>query len=490
MISLNLKNHLFSYELCDVIRLFYGKDEIKLINDDIISDLDEDFLLTSEIEKHEGKAICKSCLFINEERIEQIEKLENQNISDKLLKRLVKISMYKLLSKINNKTFPWGILSGIRPVKLVHELLDKGTNHEKIIDVLENTYLMYEDRARLALQIALIEQKHIYPINKKKVSVYIGIPFCPSKCYYCSFTSNSIVSAKNNVSKYIDSLIKEISEVATFLNKKNIEVQCAYLGGGTPTSLDEANLKRVIDCILANFGETIIEFTCEAGRPDTINKEKLMILKNGKVTRLSINPQTMNDETLQQIGRMHNSQQILDSYKLAKECGFIDINMDIILGLQNETMEDIRDTLEKIKVLSPTNITVHTLSIKRASALCEAKEYDNIIGDDTAEKMMDITKEYMRNMNMIPYYLYRQKFMKNNLENIGFCKEGYECIYNIQMIEDKQTIIGFGAYAVTKTVYCEENRMERYHNIKDYILYINQIDNIIEKKIKFLSELY
>jgi oxygen-independent coproporphyrinogen-3 oxidase len=270
---------------------------------------------------------------------------------------------------------------------------------------------------------------------------------------------------------------------------KGFRVQTIYIGGGTPTALNAQQLDRLIGCIGQSFGRGEIEFTCEAGRPDSITREKLEVLYNSRVGRISINPQTMNDDTLKCIGRAHNAQQVLESFRLARNAGFNNINMDIILGLPGETMIHLVRTLEDIKKLDPESVTVHTMALKRASVYNERLVNGILSDEENVSQMMEYTKNFLRDMGMKPYYLYRQKHMVQNLENVGFSKKGFECIYNIQIMEERQTNIAFGADAVTKIVINHENRIERQHNIKDVKLYIENVETMISKKINILDQL-
>jgi oxygen-independent coproporphyrinogen-3 oxidase len=409
--------------------------------------------------------------------------------NDKALKNLIKKSVYKLLAVVFGREYPWGILTGIRPVKIVHEFMDKGLSEKEIKDSLTNEYLVSEDRAKLAVEIACIERPYIYSDDNNEVSIYIGIPFCPSRCNYCSFTSNSLSEYQPFVEPYISSLEKEIRKVAEYMDNKGFRVQTIYIGGGTPTALNAQQLERLIDCIGRSFGREEIEFTCEAGRPDSITQEKLEVLYNSGIGRISINPQTMNDATLKCIGRAHNAEQVLESFKLARNSGFNNINMDIILGLPGETMAHLVRTLGEIKKLDPESVTVHTLALKRASVYHERLDAGKLSNEENVSQMMEYTKGFLRDMGMQPYYLYRQKHMIQNLENIGFSKKGFECIYNMQIMEERQTNIAFGADAVTKVVIRNENRIERQHNIKDVKLYIENVEAIISKKLNILEQL-
>lgn len=493
MIYLKLINHEFCYEVEDIIKMYFGKSEIKRTEEALAESQsflqDEGILLLSSLECSEDSFSCTSRLYSAGNREEFKLELGHPHPSVKDLKRLVKKSMYKLLSKVFNKEFPWGILTGIRPVKLVHDFMDKGLSQNEIADMFEEKYLVSRDRAELATDIARLERPFIYPVKSDLVSIYIGIPFCPSRCFYCSFTSNPIKRFGDMVEPYLKALMKEMKAVSQYLKDRRYKVQTIYIGGGTPTSINEKQLEMLIEWVGECFGREVREFTCEAGRPDSVNEEKLRILKAGGVSRISINPQTMNDETLCRIGRAHNTADIRESYEEARRAGFGNINMDIILGLPGETLESVAYTLDEIRKLDPESITVHTMAIKRASVYNENLRALEMPDDEAVIKMMEYTKKFLNNMGMQPYYLYRQKHMAQNLENIGFSQKGFECIYNIQIIEEKQTIVAFGADAVTKTVIAKENRIERQHDIKDVKLYINGIDSMIKKKIDVLDEL-
>ena len=493
MIGVRLDNHQYYNEAADIIRMYFGKCELERF-EGALADSQSflkvyDAFITSSFIVEGTSYTCISGYTSREKREEAVEEGIIQPDNTKAMKRLVKKSMYKLLSAVFERDYPWGILTGIRPVKIVHELMDGGLRENEIPERLEEEYLMSGDRAKLAVEIAAIERPFIYPVNDSAVSIYIGIPFCPSRCHYCSFTSNSIGAMHAYVEPYLDSLMKEIRSISEYLRKMGYTVQSIYIGGGTPTSLSAGQLERLMKCIRECFGQQAVEFTCEAGRPDSITREKLQVLAEYKVSRISINPQTMNDETLKCIGRAHNTEQVLECFKLAREEGFNNINMDLILGLPGETMEQLIHTLEEIRKLDPESVTVHTMAIKRASMYNEGTMGKELSINDIASRMMDHTRGFLREMGMHPYYLYRQKQMLQNLENIGFSKKGFECIYNMQIIEEKQTNVAFGADAVTKIFVSGENRLERQHNIKDVKLYLERIDDMISAKLDILEQL-
>ncbi|HYF82748.1 MAG TPA: coproporphyrinogen dehydrogenase HemZ [Clostridia bacterium] len=493
MIGIKLENHDYYNEAADIVRMYFGKCEMQRLEGALADSQSflqvHDVFITSSLEIAGVSCTCISRYQSLQKQEEVIIKSTIELPDNKALKRLIKKSMYSLLSEVFEREYPWGILTGIRPVKIVHELINSGFKEADIPGMLTEEYLMSEDRAQLAVEIAGIERPFVFPVDDAALSIYIGIPFCPSRCHYCSFTSNSISVLHAYVEPYLDSLIKEIQRVSEYLNKTDYRVQTIYIGGGTPTALNAEQLERLMQCISLCFGQQADEFTCEAGRPDSITKEKLQVLLKYNVSRISINPQTMNDATLKSIGRAHSTEQIVESFRLARNEGFNNINMDLILGLPGESMEQLTHTLKEIKKLGPESVTVHTMAIKRASIYNEEFKNSTIADDENISNMMDYTKKFLREMGMHPYYLYRQKHMLQNLENIGFSKKGFECIYNMQIIEEKQTNVAFGADAVTKIFISKENRIERQHNIKDVKLYIENIEEMISKKLDILEQL-
>lgn len=481
MISVILKGHDFKYEVAELLKLFttqFNFEEEKnfgrCITNTLISHKDT---LISKTEYTENYNVRFDCV----ENI-NISNLNDQEIK-KATKEMIKRSMFKVLMRHFNSYVPWGILTGIRPVKIVHNLLDKGLDDEAIRANIKTNYLISDEKIDLSLSIAKRERSFIYPIDKNKISLYVSIPFCPTRCYYCSFPANPIKQFGHLKKEYVSKLIEEIKGLAILLKETNKEIETLYIGGGTPTTLDAKEMDTLIKALFKELDlSKIKEFTVEAGRPDTINREILECLKSNNVTRISINPQTMNDETLQKIGRGHSVSEIVESFNLAREIGFDNINMDVILGLEGENLEMVRHTLEEIKKLSPESLTVHTLAIKRASKLKEKMDDYELTQFEEMVKMIDLSMQYAGEMRLNPYYLYRQKQMLGNLENIGYAKEGYECIYNMQIMEEKQSNYALGAGAISKFVYVDEDRIERVDNVKNVEQYIDRVDEMIERK--------
>ena len=403
----------------------------------------------------------------------------------KTIKETIKRSMFKILEQKFESNVPWGILTGIRPVKIVHALLDEGKDEEYIKIKLAEDYYIKDDKIELALNIAKRERQFIYPIDENKVSLYVGIPFCPTRCYYCSFPANPVDKFGGKKPLYVEKLLQEAKGVAELLRDNNKEIETLYIGGGTPTTLSPEEMETLIKGLFKEFDlSNIKEFTVEAGRPDTINREILEVLKKHGVSRISINPQTMNDETLQKVGRKHSVNDIIECFQLARELGFDNINMDIILGLVDENLAMVENTLKEIEKLSPESLTVHTLAVKRTSKLKENIDNYELTQFDEMTKMIDLSMKYAKKMGLNPYYMYRQKHMLGNLENIGYAKEGYECIYNIQIMEERQSNIALGAGSITKFVYADENRIERVENVKNLEQYIDRVDEMINRKYK------
>lgn len=407
-------------------------------------------------------------------------------------KRLVKLAVFRGLNRYTGKQpGPWGILTGIRPNKIVHRLLDLDWERANILDYLVTGYDMNPDKAAMLLEIAARQRKYLLSPEQagQIISIYIGIPFCPSRCAYCSFPSCSVEGrGAQLVRPFVQALKKEIAEIGNFLKASGKKVQTIYIGGGTPTVLDCSKLGEVLHSIREHLvDEKTGEITLEAGRPDTLSKEKLKTAMQSGVSRLSINPQSMNFNTLRKIGRNHTPQQIVEAVEMARETGFDNINMDVIIGLPDEQPVDVEHTLKEIGRLSPENLTVHTMAVKRASKIKEAGDEFELPGSDAVSRMLEIAAEAAVEMKMHPYYLYRQKRMVGQLENVGYAKAGYDCIYNIQMIEERQTILGLGGGAGSKFVDPDTWYLTSQYNPKDPQSYIERIDELIAKKVSILK---
>ena len=419
---------------------------------------------------------------------------EKDGRSKKELHEAFKCTLYTKLSAQLNKTLPWGYLTGVRPSKIAYTLLEKGVDREQILEEFTKKHLVSEKKAQLALQVAQTEKSILEKMDYKNgYSLYIGIPFCPTTCLYCSFTSYSLAAYQSKVQPYLEALLKEMKYVSEAMRGRRLDT--VYFGGGTPTTLSAGQLDMLLTELERQFDLSACrELTVEAGRPDSITYEKLCVLKAHHVDRISINPQTMNQQTLDLIGRRHTVEQIEEAFALAGKEGLDNFNMDMILGLPGENKEMVQHTLEKIKALAPESLTVHSLAIKRAAALNIWREKYLDLQMDNSDEIVSMAADYAHQMGHQPYYMYRQKNMAGNFENVGYSKPGLECIYNILIMEEKQTIIAMGAGASTKIVFQNETeggqagRIERIENVKDVTNYIQRIDEMIERKRKFFSE--
>ena len=419
---------------------------------------------------------------------------EKDGRSKKELHEAFKCTLYTKLSAQLNKTLPWGYLTGVRPSKIAYTLLEKGADRGQILEEFTKKHLVSEKKAQLALQVAQTEKSILEKMDYKNgYSLYIGISFCPTTCLYCSFTSYSLAAYQSKVQPYLEALLKEMKYVSEAMRGRRLDT--VYFGGGTPTTLSAGQLDMLLTELERQFDLSACrELTVEAGRPDSITYEKLCVLKAHHVDRISINPQTMNQQTLDLIGRRHTVEQIEEAFALAGKAGLDNINMDMILGLPGENKEMVQHTLEKIKALAPESLTVHSLAIKRAAALNIWREKYLDLQMDNSDEIVSMAADYAHQMGHQPYYMYRQKNMAGNFENVGYSKPGLECIYNILIMEEKQTIIAMGAGASTKIVFQNETeggqagRIERIENVKDVTNYIQRIDEMIERKRKFFSE--
>ena len=402
-------------------------------------------------------------------------------------KTAIKKELYGMLKKRTGKELSWGTLTGIRPTKIAMTRLDHGEDAENIRTFMRDTYLTSEEKIDLSIEIAERERELLSHIDYENgYSLYVGIPFCPTTCLYCSFTSYPIGAWEKKVHLYLEALFKELDYVAEKMKDRTLDT--IYFGGGTPTSLKAEELDALITKIENTFDLSHVkEFTVEAGRPDSITEDKFKVLRAHNISRISINPQTMKQATLDLIGRRHTVDMVKEKFRMARELGFDNINMDLIIGLPEEDINDVRDTMEQVKELAPDSVTVHSLAIKRAARLNIFKErYANLKIQNTQE-MIDLTAEYARGMGLEPYYLYRQKNMAGNFENVGYAAPGKACIYNILIMDEKQTIVACGAGTTTKVTFPAENRLERVENVKDVEQYITRIDEMIERKEKLLS---
>ena len=490
MIDIQIVPEEFSYDVQSLVQAFYPGQPFQ-VNRDVA-----DAYRILKVQYTENKIITslwsgrqklfEECLdwdciavFDKEHAPENVRK-ETKNI----LKRL----LYGLMVKDTGKELPWGNLTGIRPAKIPGQLLREGKNETQVRKIMKDTYLISDEKLDLALDIAKKENRILEDIPYTEgYSLYVGIPFCPTTCLYCSFTSYPISLYQKKTDAYVEAVTKEIEYLGEKLHGRILNT--VYIGGGTPTTLSAVQLDRLIKALKYHFDfSSVKEFTVEAGRPDSITVEKLETLKENGVTRISINPQTMNQATLDLIGRKHTVEQVYEAFKIARDCGFSNINMDFILGLPQEDEKMVRYSLEEAMKLNPEGLTVHSLALKRASRLNIQREDYAHLQMKNDLKQMELAHVYAKKMNMNPYYLYRQKNISGNQENIGYAKEGYEGLYNILMMGDYQDVWAVGAGAVTKLL--PQSDFEGYQNalridtVKNVDQYIERIDELIERKAK------
>lgn len=393
--------------------------------------------------------------------------------------------IYHTLSAMTGERPAWGILTGIRPVKLCGEFYEMLGSEDAVLNKLTDAYYLSDANAHLLMELYKHQQQFCGKALPHSAGVYIGIPFCPTRCVYCSFASNQVPDSE--IAAYLTALLQEIAYTGKRMQACGITAESIYIGGGTPTTLTAAQLQTLMDAVKASFDLTgLREFTVEAGRPDTITEEKLAVLKRAGVDRISINPQSMKAETLDKIGRNHSPQDIRNAFQMAKAQGFDNINADLIAGLPDESVEDFVQSLQEMMALAPTNITIHCLAVKRASRLVEMdKEFHYKQAECVAAQLAE-SRRMLREAGYLPYYLYRQKHMAGAFENTGYCKTGKDCIYNVRIMEEHQTIIALGAGGITKVYYPQENRLERVPNVTNYQEYIKRIDEMLDRKEKNL----
>ena len=477
MISVYLNKQDFEYDVHSLVKAFYPDMEVSVFYEEEKEREDDELKIhlvygEEQIEirflSHDGKILLQ-----DEERVAYTrERKETKNH----LKRL----LYRTLSKYTDQTLPWGNLTGIRPTKIPMALIEQGMKNSEIAEYMKKTYLLSDEKTALSIMIANRERHILRDIDYQKgYSLYIGIPFCPSICLYCSFSSSPVQLWRDRIEEYLKALFQEIAYGAAEYHERILNT--VYIGGGTPTTLEAEHLDRLLKEIEKHFDlSQVKEFTVEAGRPDSITHEKLEVLKRHPVTRISINPQTMNQKTLDTIGRKHTVEQTREAFSLARQLGFDNINMDLIVGLPGEEKAEVEHTLKEVVEMTPDSITVHSLAVKRAARLSMFKDEYKEMTFINNKEIMDMTAGYAGAASMYPYYLYRQKNMAGNFENVGYAKEEKAGIYNILIMEEKQSILALGAGASTKIVL--PDRIERIESVKDIKSYIERIEEMIERK--------
>jgi len=396
---------------------------------------------------------------------------------------IIKREIFDKLSSLTGQRPEWGILTGVRPVKLCGETYERLGDADTAVTHLMDHYYLCEEKARLIMDMYLHQQEFCGVIEKNSACVYVGIPFCPTRCVYCSFASNQVPDSE--IAKYLETLIKEVKHVGKRMKETGIIPETIYIGGGTPTTLNAEQLDLLIGTMKESFDMSKIkEFTIEAGRPDTITEDKLSVIARHGISRISINPQSMKARTLELIGRSHEPEDIERAFVMAKEKGFDNINADIIAGLPEENVEDFVDTLTKVISLDPESITVHCLAVKRASRLIAQDPDFHYKQAELVAGMLAESRRILAEAGYEPYYLYRQKHMAGAFENVGYCKKDKDCIYNVRIMDEHQINMALGAGGISKMYYPEENRLERVPNVTNYQEYIKRIDEMLDRKEK------
>ena len=469
--NLYVKNHNFHFELENLTRLFFPNEKITVIRD--FSEPQPPCIYT-EVSDKITISVNIGSFNKSETAVKKLTDDDNELVSAQLL--------YKLLCDFTGLTQPWGILTGVRPVKLLRRLAEE-SNEEQAVKKFEKDFFVSNEKIALSRETEHNERKILELSKPESFSLYVGIPFCPSRCSYCSFVMASIERAEKLIEPYTKLLCEEIKRTAEIANKLGLRLETVYFGGGTPTTLSAEQLDTVLGTVNKSFDmSTCREFTVEAGRPDTIDIAKLFALKENKVDRISINPQTVNDEVLKTIGRKHTAQQFFDAFELARKCGFDNINTDLIAGLPTDTPESFKNSLDSIVRLNAECITVHTLCMKRASRLTTEGVTLDLQQARDAREMLAYTQNVLGQNEYIPYYMYRQSRMVGNLENVGWSKKGFESLYNVYVMDETHTILACGSGGVTKLKRNNPDYLERIFNFKYPYEYIDRFDELIQRK--------
>lgn len=469
--NLYVKNHNFHFELENLTRLFFPNEKITVIRD--FSEPQPPYIYT-EVSDKITISVNIGSFNKSETAVKKLADDDNELVSAQLL--------YKLLCDFTGLTQPWGILTGVRPVKLLRRLAEE-SNEEQAVKKFEKDFFVSNEKIALSRETEHNERKILELSKPESFSLYVGIPFCPSRCSYCSFVMASIERAEKLIEPYTKLLCEEIKRTAEIANKLGLRLETVYFGGGTPTTLSAEQLDTVLRTVNKSFDmSTCREFTVEAGRPDTIDIAKLFALKENKVDRISINPQTVNDEVLKTIGRKHTAQQFFDAFELARKCGFDNIYTDLIAGLPTDTPESFKNSLDSIVRLNAECITVHTLCMKRASRLTTEGVTLDLQQARDAREMLAYTQNILGQNEYIPYYMYRQSRMVGNLENVGWSKKGFESLYNVYVMDETHTILACGSGGVTKLKRNNPDYLERIFNFKYPYEYIDRFDELIQRK--------
>ncbi len=477
-----LINHSFRYEIEKLVRIFLPFEKIEYFDTSEISD----FCLTTEFIEDSAKAV----LYWENSTFESVKKIENQNGNPEKDKELfLALAVFDCFTAATGYFPDWGILTGIRPAKLLSRL-KKERGEDNAYSYFSEYLKVNPKKLSLCIETLKGEGEITSLSSTKSFSLYISIPFCPTRCSYCSFVSHSVKNAAKLIPEYVNQLCEELKTTAKIAKENNLQLETIYIGGGTPTTLTAEQLATVMQTVNNDFNFSALrEYTVEAGRPDTITKDKLLTIKKYGATRISINPQTMNNDVLKAIGRNHTAEQTVSAFKLARECGFDNINTDLIAGLPSDTLESFKDTLNEVLKLNPESVTVHSLSMKRSSSMTKCAQIPEIEMGKTASLMVDYAYNTLKENSIFPYYMYRQSKTVGNLENVGYSKAGYECLYNVFIMDETHTILSCGASAVTKLREPDGDYIERIFNYKYPYEYISNYGEILKRKNR-IGEFY
>lgn len=481
-----IKDHKFHYEIENLCSVFFPYEKINIEEYVEPTEFANSYIYTEMLEEeYENKLSVKVQINSINYFEEAVVEKTRENF-DSECERTLAILLFNILSKATGISPPWGILTGVRPIKLMRKLINE-LGDKEALNYFKEKLLVSDEKAELSFNVAKTQKKTLDLSTTKSFSLYVSIPFCPTRCSYCSFVSQSVEKSNKLIPEYLTFLLRELEYTGEIIKKLGLKLETVYIGGGTPTVLSATELKILIEKIYVSFDmKTCREFTVEAGRPDTIKKEKLKVLKDLKVTRLSINPQTLNDKTLETIERKHTAKQVIEAFDMARKGGFNNINMDVIVGLPGEVYSDFVLTLKQICRLNPENITVHALAMKRASRLSKQEVVSENNQAEIVSNMLNFANTQLYQNKYFPYYLYRQSKMVGNFENIGWAKKNFENYYNIYIMEEAHSIISCGAGGVTKLKDPYNDYIERVNNFKFAYEYITRFDEIILRKDKVL----
>lgn len=474
--------HKFRYELENICRAFYPYTKLT-VNESLNADAYCEDYIKAAVLPLDGGRLWVKCV-IDKRTIERQATLSSDADSHEAELALCRL-LYYALSEQTGKSLAWGILTGVRPSKLMRMKLEQMSPQEALT-YFEEELLVSRPKALLALEVAQKEAAAIALSQSRDFSLYVSIPFCPTRCSYCSFVSHSIADAAKLIPQYVELLCRELEYTAELADSLGLRLSTVYYGGGTPTSLSAEQLQKISSSLSQSFDLSFCrEYTVEAGRPDTINLDKLQVLKAAGVNRISINPQTFNDSVLEVIGRRHTGEDAVRAYLQARQAGFDNINMDLIAGLPSDTSQSFMSTVEKTVKLCPESVTVHTLALKRSSRLVSEDGLNSSTGDTHA--MLEYASRGLNASGYKPYYMYRQSRCVGNLENVGYAKAGRECLYNIYMMEEIHTVLAVGAGAVTKLRNPQKYEIKRIFNYKYPYEYISRFQNICDRKNEIIN---